>query len=403
MRIAWLTPFSERSSTGRFSESVIAELVRYADLDLWLARADQPRATPLNVVHFSQIGSTELSALSGYDLTVYNIGNHLPFHRDSVQMAAKVPGICILHDIVMHHYFAAYYLEELEDREGYLRLMHRVYGDEGRREAAAAFVGKRKPVWDSEDVLRYPLFEEAIRGSLGVVTHTAYQRLVVEKRFAGPTCDIPIAYQRPAREGQFSRSDLGVPADHILMLTIGYVNPNKRIHAVIEALAQTPEVASRATYVVLGPHPPPEYAHLQQLVRRHGLKNTVRFTDYAPEEMLHSYLHHADICLNLRYPATEGASGTLVEHMLGGKALIVTDTAAYSDLPDDCVLKVPHDREKEELPAALRKLASDVEFRASLGRKGAGIFGAVPPCPLRGEVPAIRLRSASRQAIAAPG
>jgi glycosyltransferase involved in cell wall biosynthesis len=153
------------------------------------------------------------------------------------------------------------------------------------------------------------------------------------------------------------------------MLTIGYVNPNKRIHSVIEALAQTPELAARATYVVLGAHPPPYYDQLQDLVRRHGLRNTVRFTDYAPEEMLHSYLHHADICLNLRYPATEGASGTLVEHSLAGKAMIVTDTAAYSDLPDDCVLKVLHAQEKQELPAALQRLASDEGLRASLGQK----------------------------------
>jgi glycosyltransferase involved in cell wall biosynthesis len=347
----------------------VTELSRQAEVDIWHPHAADPRATVLKTVPFQRIGPSELAQLAAYDLVVYNLGNHFPYHREIVPLAARIRGVSILHDLVMHHYFAAYYFEELKDGPAYVRLIRTLYGEEGRQVAEAAVAGKRRHIWESDDLLRYPLFEEAVRGSYGVITHSAYQRAAVQKQFPGPVGEIPLAYKAVPPAKQTSRKELGVPAEHILIVTIGYLNPNKRIHAVIEALAREPDLESKVTYTVVGSQPPGYYDQLRDLVRRHRLEKAVRFIDYAPDEMLRAYLLHGDICVNLRYPATEGASASLIEQMQCGKAVVVTDTASYSELPDDCVLKVAHDREAQELPAALRRLAFDEPFRIALGRK----------------------------------
>jgi hypothetical protein len=48
---------------------------------------------------------------------------------------------------------------------------------------------------------------------------------------------------------------------------------------------------------------------------------------------------------------------------------VVTDTGSFSEFPDDVVIKVTLEREKEKLAAAVNKLALDSDFRAQLGAR----------------------------------
>ena len=49
-------------------------------------------------------------------------------------------------------------------------------------------------------MIRFPLFEEAVRGALGVITHSTFLKQHVESCFSGPVARISLAYDaRPAR------------------------------------------------------------------------------------------------------------------------------------------------------------------------------------------------------------
>ena len=74
-----------------------------------------------------------MAALDGadVDLAIYHMGNNL-HHRFVHDQALKRPGLLVLHDLVLHHY----YIEETlakGDQAGYVELMRETYGSEGER------------------------------------------------------------------------------------------------------------------------------------------------------------------------------------------------------------------------------------------------------------------------------
>jgi glycosyltransferase involved in cell wall biosynthesis len=124
--------------------------------------------------------------------------------------------------------------------------------------------------------------------------------------------------------------------------------------------------AHRVVYAVLGSCQPEYQRTLESAVRRHHLENVVSFRGNVSDAALQAHLLHADICINLRYPVTEGASASAIEEMLFGKPVVVTDTGFYSELPSDCVVKLHPEREAE-LAAILSRLIDDPAMRLRIG------------------------------------
>ena len=318
MRIAWFTPFSTKSSIGRRSGEIVGQLSQLAEVHLWHPETSDPRQAGAPRHTFSAADAVSLRTLAHYDLVVYNLGNYLPFHGEIYRLSRRFPGLCILHDFVMHHFFSDYYLERLHDPRAYVFAMQRLYGEVGRRTAEDIVAGKRPHVCETDEVLEFPFFEEAIRGAYGVVTHAEYLRRRVEQVFPGPIARLWLPCEPVPDLRLLSRQQLGVPETGLLLVTVGHLNPNKRIHAVIDALGRHPRMAENLTYAVLGPADPAYHHRLQAAVKAYGLEKVVRFPGYVSDEVLQSYVTHADACVNLRYPAMEGASGSAVEEMMQG-------------------------------------------------------------------------------------
>jgi glycosyltransferase involved in cell wall biosynthesis len=365
MRIAWFTPLSEKSAIARVSVAVTAALARHLEVDLWYSDRGRIREAQTKTVFFEDGSAVAADSLARYGAIVYNFGNHLPFHREIYMVSRRVPGICILHDCVMHHFFAAYYLEELRSPELYVEMMQKYYGEEGLRVAKAGVRGASR-VWETDAVLDYPLVEEILHGAYGIIAHSRFALDRVARVYAGPTRKILLPYDTVTPKIVLGRADIDVGPDVQLLVTVGHVNVNKRIESVIEALAgwATPD---RVKYVVLGPYDEGYRRRLDKLIRARRLEDVVRLTGYASEEVLAAHLAAADVCLNLRYPALEAASASVIEEMLHGKAVIVSDTGFYHELPDDCVRKIRPDHEREDLTATLRTLLADPALRSEMG------------------------------------
>ncbi|MGD1090976.1 MAG: glycosyltransferase family 4 protein [Bryobacteraceae bacterium] len=344
------------------------ELAKLASVDLWHHETAEERPADVPRIRFRRAADVESSALAHYDLIVYNLGNHLPFHNEIFHLAQRVPGVIVLHDFVMHHFFAGQYLDDLKRPDFYVEAMRRLYGERGRAVAAAAISGKKPPIWETDEVIDFPMFEDVVRGSYGVITHSNFLAEEVRRVFDGPVCKIPLACELPRAARNGSKQELGIPADRLLIVTVGHVNPNKRVHSVLAALATLGEMRKKIIYAVLGPYPNEYHKRLQELVRTGRLNESVRFLGYVPDDVLHAYIQQADLCVNLRFPAFEGASGSIVEELWYGKPVIVTDTGFYSELPDDAVWKITPDREAQDLPIALRELLENPDARGRLSR-----------------------------------
>lgn len=368
MKIAWFTPFGVHSAIGRFSAAVTERLAREACIDLWLAEPETEDLleTPLRVVRYPKIPNAGCF-LSEYDVVVYNLGDQARNHGPIYEMSQQVRGIVILHDYVMHHFFATYYHERGEfDR--FVEILRRRYG---------AQIDKTHDGWDgsilrlrdTDEVIGYPLFEEAIVGCDAVITHSTFVGESVRRVAGVPVTSIPLAFPANVEGPVLSRAELEVPEDRALVVTVGHANENKRIHVVMQALAADRDLAGSILYVVVGGCGGPFGPKLQELCRELNLGDAVRFTGYASDVVLRSYLSYADVCINLRWPAMEGGSASCAEQMLFGKASIVTDTGVYSELPDNCVRKVRPDHELEDLTRHLRDLVDDPELCQCLGEQ----------------------------------
>jgi len=357
MRIAWFTPMSQESAIGRFSVAVAASLTKLADVEICYFDADRIRETVVPTRRFQSSKSVTTATLSSYDVVVYNFGNYLPFHREIFLLSRQWPGVCILHDFVMHHFFAAYHLDYLRDPASYKHLMETTYGP------AAPVTGR---VWETDEVVRFPLFEEVTRCALGIITHSEFFKQRVEACFAGPVVRIPLAYDAGTNRPEISRQQLGVKDDQILIVTIGHVNPNKQIERVIDAISRLGAASPPIVYAILGPALPDYERKLKAAAKARGLTDSIRFLGQVPDELLSGYLSAADICINLRFPAMEGASASVIEEMLFGKPVIVTNTGFFAELPDDCVVKVRADRDAD-LTSALKELVDDESARKRIG------------------------------------
>src|SRR5437879_5174021 len=105
MRIAWFTPFGRGSAIGRASRLIVQELARSVEVDIWHPAAKQLHDSPVRTVAYPPEAPIDLVSLQAYDLAIYNLGNHLGNHRQIFEIALKTPGIDVLHDFVMHHFF----------------------------------------------------------------------------------------------------------------------------------------------------------------------------------------------------------------------------------------------------------------------------------------------------------
>ena len=378
MRIAWLTPLSTASAIGKVTTQIAGELRQAADVDLWSADRGELHDSPVPVIRYAVTDPFE-RMLRLYDAVLYNFGDHYGFHREVFEMARRVPGIAILHDYVMHHFFMGHYLEDSGRIDAYVATMTRLYGTDGGDAARASFervAGEWRarhtppPVWETDRVVDFPLFENLLHNVAGVVVHADYFRKAAQAATDAPVARLFLPnVQRP---GPATAPDaLRIPPGRAVLLTVGHVNINKRIREIIEVLGRNPDLAGRVLYVVAGPLPAGAYTSgLRDTIAKFGLEPFVRLTGVLSEPDLHAWLEHADICVNLRHPVMEGASASLADQLAFGKPVVVTNAGVYAELPDSCVVKVDPGREIEDLPAVLRRLLDDRTARLAMAARG---------------------------------
>jgi glycosyltransferase involved in cell wall biosynthesis len=376
MRIAWLTPFDSGGGVPRYSRAVVLALLAAGevDVDLWHPRTTA-RLDPLGLDPKVLPGSTgaAVRALAGYDAVVYNLGNHPGNHAAIYDVSRRLPGVMVLHDMVMQGFFVGYADEIRRDPAYYLTLMRYVYGTEAEPFAAEGLKPDRSPDWWGRAARRYPLLEPCLFGATGVVTHSHDVLDLITGRYGDllPTAvlDLPSAVVDidASKREAMGRAELALPQDKVLLLVSGRLGPTKRVEVVLRALASEAALRRHAFLVIAGGGDADHMAYLQRLAGELGIGNAVRFVADPDDATMHSLIVSADVCVTLRNPSTESASAALTEQLHFGKAVVVTRTGLYDRLPDDVVLKTDPDDEVASVSAALLALVHGSGLRESYG------------------------------------
>ena len=267
---------------------------------------------------------------------IYQLGNN-PHHEWVYEEAMRVPGIIVLHEIVMHHLIVEMTLAR-GDVEGYVAAMRENHGEAGAAWARGRAAGLHSEMGN----FLLPASIEVARRSRGVIVHNEYaaERL----RSFGVTTPITVVVHpfEPHPEARPRREELGFAPDERVIGFLGFVTAAKRPEVVIEAFRRARRIHRKLRLLVVGDPAPNIDMSLFE-------GDDIRFLGYAPDEEFPSYLASVDGLVNLRYPSAGEASGILMRAFDAGKPVAVSDYGPFAEFPGDCVVKIPFDREVESL------------------------------------------------------
>lgn len=364
MKIAWFTPLNSRSAIAECSRLIVSELRRHCEVDVWTSDTEDLLEIDAPVIRFSSAPDS-LHRAERYDRRIYNIGNHHPNHAAIYGALRHLPGVVILHDLIMHHFFMVEYLHERNSPDLYVDEMERSYGPAGRSAAMRSISGGGIPVWLTDEVGRFPLYERIVDIADGLFVHSEFHRQRIINSYFG---DIGMSYlPYVARPPEIQRAELlgqfGIPADRILALSSGIVHPVKRTEQALRAIASKRVTRDRLAYVLIGSGEPGYVSKLQQLALELGIGGSVWFLGYQPSEVLHDFLAAADFAINLRYPNSEGCSLSLVEQMSYGNPVLALDSGMYAEMPKAAVLHVDPSDATDDMARSIEHLVEDRELR----------------------------------------
>lgn len=352
MNLIVFTPANTKSAIGRMAALVTRSLVAQGCV-VTVVRTEAKHLLLTDVQDFgTQILSwddeEEVRALiRSSDAGIYQIGDNFEYHEGGVRWLAEFPGLVCLHDFFLGHLFYGWAQTHRAQAQAILQSW---YGEEMAKRFFS-FSDSESFIEGTREVM--PMTEWICSQADGVVTHSSWGCERVMNSCPGPIRVVPLAYDAPA---VLANTTVNMSADvrTLQLLTIGHVNPNKRIASVIQAIGLSPLLRNRVNYRLIGAVAPEMMSSLSALAARLGV-NLVISGEVDDNELERAFTE-SDVISCLRWPALEAASASAIEAMLYGKAVIVTDIGFYADIPDSCAIKINQSNEIPELQSSLELL-----------------------------------------------
>jgi glycosyltransferase involved in cell wall biosynthesis len=365
MRLNWFSPLPPaKTGIADYSFGILPELSSRAEVTLWTDRAGwDPQLEKYATVRHYQPDRIDWVELNRAELSFYNIGNNHLHHASIWQVSRKSPGIVILHDVRLHDFFESLYRGHWRDQAGYLAQIEKHYGEEGLR-IATEFVSARHGDFDLM-AQRFPMTGAVLENALGAVVHTkdAFDELNGSNRCRCPLFYAPLPSAPIISSG---RNDGRAASTHRLII-FGHIGRNRRLDAVLEALAQLPQ-RDLFQLDIYGEIDDPKT--LRRRIQTLNLKDAVKLHGYAPAAELDHALSTAHLAINLRYPTMGEASASQLriwEHALPS---LVTRVGWYASLSPDAVAHVRPDNEVADIRSHLETFLKDPERFARMGHHG---------------------------------
>lgn len=301
------------------------------------------------------------------DVPLYHLGNnHL--HAQIYRRAITTPGVVVLHDAVLHHFF----LGQL-DRDAYIEEFVYNYGEWTRGLAADLWKGRAGSGADSR-YFDYPMLKRIAERSRAVVVHNpSAARTVAAHAPSARIVEIPHLFAPPALRSQAEvvryRQKLGIDPAVFLFGVFGYLRESKRLISVLESFGKLRRSNDCAALLVAGQFVSTD---LERAVAPLLAGRGVVRLPHLPEEEFWTAAAAVDACINLRYPAAGETSGIAIRLMGIGRPVMMTDSLECSRFPEDCCVRIPSgSAERDGLLAHMVLLTSMTEVARSIGQRGA--------------------------------
>ncbi|MEH2365197.1 glycosyltransferase [Nostoc sp.] len=368
MKINWFSPLSPaKSGIAEYTSQLIPTLQKYAEIVLW---TDQQHwissLEKYATVRHYDLDNTPWVEINQADLNVYNIGNNSDFHFAIWQISCQCPGLVILHDVRLQHFFASIYLHQGQksNRDAYLFQMKKYYGFQGEQAAVKFSSGNISTEYMAE---LYPLTFLALENAVGVVTHTKadFQTIKQEKQwFVGYA---PLPYMS---EWQANSQSKKKKAPYRLIV-FGYLGPNRGLDFLFNALSSFSE-KNQFFLDIYGQIWNKNY--IEQQIKLLGLSNIVKIHDFVADAELDLALENANLAINLRYPTMGEASLSQLRIWSHALPSLVTQVGWYAEQSEDTVAFVRPNYEIEDIQKHLKSFLVNPKYFTKMGKNGQKIL-----------------------------
>jgi glycosyltransferase involved in cell wall biosynthesis len=368
MRLNWFSPLPPtRTEIAHYTVRILPVLRERVEIVLWTDQAEwDPVLENYAAVQRYQPQSMPWVELNRASMSIYHIGNNSLFHGPIWQVSRQHPGLVVLHDLRLHHFFAGLYLWQWNDPSEYLTQMELHYGWVGRQDAESFLNGAHTIEYMAE---HYPLTSLALGHALGVLVHTreGFDVLKQANRWPVAYASLPHAASSHAQQ-DWSRTAIASP-DSVpyRLIVFGYLDSNRRLDVLLQALAAFP-ARDQFRLDIYGELRDSE--RVQSWISSARLEGLVAVHGFVPEAELDTALARAHLAINLRYPTMGEASASQLRIWDHALPSLVTPKGWYASLPEDVVAFVRPDHEIADIQAHLRALLANPAGFAKMGENG---------------------------------
>jgi glycosyltransferase involved in cell wall biosynthesis len=369
VRLNWFSPLPPaRTDIAHYTARILPALSALADVTLWTEQANwDPSLEKHARICSYRLARMPWLELNRGDVAFYQIGNNPLFHEAIWEISRIHSGVVVLHDFRLHHFFDGLYRVKWRDLDAYLAVMEAYYGEEGRRDAAECFRNHARNI--DYMAARYPLTLLAVENALGVIVHSeeAFENLSQQSKWPVACVPLPFPSKLSANSEIVAKGPRDAPPYKLILF--GYIGRNRRLDALLEALAGLPE-RDRFHLDIYGKILDEE-KRIRSQIRRLDLKGRVTLHGFTPEAKLDAALSAARLAINLRFPTVGEASGSQLRIWAHALPSLVSQVDWYGSLPSDTVAFVrPDQNEVSDIQKHLKAFLAAPDAFKAMGQRG---------------------------------
>ena len=387
-RLAFCSPLPpEPTGIADYAAEVLALLASGHEIDVFHRQpVVAPDAIPPGCGVHPAASLAERHRERPYDLAIHQLGNGRG-HAFVYPLLTQVPGLLVLHDLVLHHSRAAMLLDSPAARayaadpsSAALRDGARGGEDAYAAEVAYAYPGPARRLVAAHlnttgDLLpyAYPLFQLPVAVSRLTAVHNAAMARAIEAAMPGtavasltmPALRVPVG----AGAAAACRKALGIRDDELVVACFGLLTREKRMETVARAVARTAVDFPSLRLLLVGHVSEPE--PLEQMLRACGVRERTTLAGRVAMASLPAHIESADLVVHLRYPTARETSAALLRVLAQGRPAVISDVDNFAEIPDDAVVRADTSDEEGAVTRAILRLAGSRALRDRLGRRAA--------------------------------
>jgi glycosyltransferase involved in cell wall biosynthesis len=301
------------------------------------------------------------------DVALYHAGNN-QLHGEIYDRALAAPGVVMLHDAVLQHFF----LGRLTQQQ-YVDEFIFNYGEWTRSLAEDLWKHRARSAADPR-YFAWPMLKRIATTARAVIVHNPAAAAMVRRHAPEASIvEIPhlfVAPETPAEvETMRFRQAFGLAPRTLLVGLFGHQRESKRLPVVLRALRRVWDSGVDARLLVAGSFASSDLE--RSLVGQLSDPRILR-VGYLPEPDFWCYAAAVDLCVNLRYPTAAETSGIAIRLMGIGKPVVFSSGDEIARIPENACLRVETGPAEEELLADyIAWLAGDREAAREIGMRGA--------------------------------